>query len=288
MLKLQPFQMYYTILYVCGLNPLILFADVRESQSKVIVYLPRFLTIIVNAYLVCNTALGLQYTKSFFFFGHLSFACDVCLNFIVIFENLSNTHALHKVLHAISFTVNSLERNLGVNFPFNAIKMSIVRKLLLKILFLLFELISKLMIDPGTRFILERRIYYDICYMFTNLNLFHLIFYIEFIKYSIATLNEAIVQQIKQENVHWRYEYTKQCLHILRQIKLIHFELWRISHGLNSLFGWFLIVLTTALITGSIFDAYYIFVYGSFASCNQVCFWRKYCNSSLLYFFFKL
>lgn len=277
MYKLQPFQAYYTVLYVFGLNPFISFANMCETQSKIIiVYLPRFVYIIVNVYAIWNSPLHIHYTKSFFFFAHFRIAWDVSLNFIAICENLFNLNALHKILHTISFTINCFERHLKINFPFAMIKKSIERKLLLKLILFLFELISKFIIDPAANSDLKRTVFYDIFYMFTNLNLFHFIFYVEFVKYSFASVNEAIVQQINQGNTIWHYEYTKNCLRLLRHIKLIHFKLWRISHAINSLFGWFLNVLIANLITGFIFDVYFMHLYGRYSFCEQTCFWRKY------------
>lgn len=271
--KLKTFQNYFTILYVLGLNPYISFANINQKRSKIVSFFLRLLNILVSLLVVSLTSVKYVNAKWFVAFGYLTFAYDVCINFIAVFENLSNLNAIYRILYTISIVIEIFVTTFGANFPYSAIKKSIISKFLI----ILFTVFLKFIGHLGNN---KQKLIQNILWTFfntiTSVHFMHLIFYIEFMKFILIGLNEKIVTLTSHTHVYWRHEKTKEWLNTFHHIKLIHFKLWRIAYAVNALFGWFLLSFMTEQATKFIFYSYYIFISANKMDGKLIYILRKY------------
>lgn len=272
MIKLQPFQIYFTILYLFGLNSFISFSDQREKQSSVLTYSLRILNILVNVFIVFTTHINFHYARSFISFAHMALAIEICINFVAIFENMYNLYLTRQILHTISFTIKAYESSFKVEFPYASIQTSIKWKCLAMIIAILSRLISHYTLLGALK-----NISWTIFNLLRSVHLLHLIFYIEFVRTIITGLSQSVLRLPSNNNY-------KDWLHVMCKIKLIYLKLWRITQMVNSLFGWFLVTFILEISTKLIYYAYYIFVYVNNCRDCQLCILRKY----LSIFFFAV
>lgn len=258
MLKLQPFQSGFTILYLLGLNPFISFADLNKKRSKIITFVLRSLNILLSSFLAISTGLYINSNRSFIVFGHLVFAFDVGINFVAVLENLGNLNATYRILQTISYVIDLYVKTFEVDFPYAAMKKSIRWNFLL------------IVIAPFLSFIghyrkgqLTQSISWFIFNSITGFHVMHLLFYIEFMKLILAGLNDKIAILECQKSVHWRHERTKELLKTMHRIKLISFKICRIAHTVNSLFGWFCSFWMLENATKFIYYSHNIYVYAN-------------------------
>lgn len=254
---LKPFQCFFSILYVLGLNPFISFDNLNRKRSKIIEFFLRFINIVVSSFVIYMTDKTLRHEKWFVVFRHLTFTFDVWINFIAVFENLSHFNAAYRILQTIATVIELFLATFAANFPYNAMK----KTLLWKFLIIMSAVFLKFIGHRGTNpKIVMKNILWSIFNTITNFHLLHLLFYIEFMKFILIGLSEKILSLTNRTRVHWRHEKTKECLNVIRQIKLIHFKLWRIAHAVNLMFGWFLLSFMMEQATKFIFYAYFIFL----------------------------
>lgn len=271
--KLKTFQNYFTILYVLGLNPFISFANINKKRSKIISFFLRSLNILVSLLVVFLTNVKWQNSKWLIVFGHLTYSYDVCINFIAVFENLTNLNATYRILKTLSIVIEMFVTTFGANFPYTAVKKSIKWKFLIIMLAVFLNLIGHL--GNNKQKIIEN-ILWTYFNTITSVHYMHLLFYIEFMKFILIGLSEKIVSMTCQTRVYWRCERTKEWLNLIHQIKLIHFKLWRVAHTVNSLFGWFMLSFMMEQATKFIFYAYYIFTSASKWDGKVIFIIRKY------------
>lgn len=257
MYRLKPFQSFFTILYVLGLNPFISFHNINKRPSKVISFFLRFINVVESLLVIYLTNIAWRHAKWFAIFVHLSFTFDVCINLIAVFENLSNFNATYRILQTVSIVIELFVTTFAANFPYNTIKKSIKWKFLIIMSTVFLKFLGHRGTNPKKLII---NILWTIFNTISNFHLLHLIFYIEFMKCILLGLSEKIVKLTNHTRVYWRHEKTKEWMNMIHRIKLIHFKLWRIARAVNSLFGWFLFSFMMEQATNFIFYAYYIFV----------------------------
>lgn len=272
MFKSHPFQSYYTALYVLGLNPFISFTDRHKKRSKIISIFLRSTNILVSLFVLYVTGLS-SFNKSFVVFGHLTFAIDVSINFIAVFENISNLNATYRIVQTLSFVIGMFVTTFKVDFPYKTMKKAIAWKFVLILLTVFLRFMGHYGYSEGR---LVQNISWSIYDAITGAHLMHLIFYIEFMKYVLAGLSENVVTLTNQKCVHWRDEKTNDWLRIMHRIKLIYFKLWRIAHTANVLFGWFLLSFMMEQATKFIYYAYYTLIFASETRNSIMFVLRKY------------
>lgn len=270
MLKLRPFQNYFTTLYVLGLNPFISFSDITKKRSKIITFFLRSLNVLVSVFVAFKTGFNFQHSKWFFVFAQIVFAYDVCINFIAVFENLKNLNATYRILQILSFVIDMFVTTLDANFPYTVMKKSIKWKFFVILITVLLRFIGHYGYNQVR---LLQNIMWSIFNVLTGVHLMHLIFYIEFIRFILAGLCEKIAMLTSRTRCHKK---TKEWLHFMQQVQLIYFNLWRIAHIVNSLFGWFMVSYIIKEATQFIYYAYYIFFYSSKVHKHELYIIRKY------------
>lgn len=273
MFKLRPFQRYFTALYVLGLNPFISFTAPNKKRSKFISIFFRSLNILVSLFVVYITGVKLQFNKSFIVFGHLTFISDVSINFIAVFENLSNLNATYRILQTLSFVIGMFGTTFKSDFPYKAMKKSIIWKFSVIFVTVFLKFMGHYGYAKGR---LVQNLSWGIYDALTGVHLMHLIFYIEFIKFILAGVSEKVVVLTTQKSIYWRCEKTSDWLHVMHRIKLIYFKLWRIAHSANTLFGWFLLSFMMEQATKFIYYSYFTFIYATETHNGVLFILRKY------------
>lgn len=254
--RLKPFQSYFSIFYVFGLNPFISFNNPKEKRSKIIELLLRFMNILLSSFVIYMTDLTWRHAKWLAIFRHFMFTFDVCINYIAVFENVINFNATCRILQSISTVTELFAKTFAPNFPYNAMNKTIKWKFLL----IMSTVILKFFGHSGkTAKIVIKNFLWTIFDTVTNIHLLHLLFYIEFMKFILIGLSEKISSLSNGTRVYWRHENSSEWLYVIHQIKLIHFKLWRIANAVNLMFGWFLLSFMMEQATKFIFYAYYIF-----------------------------
>lgn len=254
--SLKPFQSYFSIFYVLGLNPFISFNNPNQKRSKIVEFFLRFINVVVSSFVIYITDMTWRHAKWFAIFRYLSFSFDVWINFIAVFENLGNVNATYRILETISTVIELFLATFAANFPYNAMNKTLRWKFLTIMSTVFLKFIGHRGTSPK---IIMKNILWTIFNTITNSHLLHLIFYIEFMKFILIGLSEKVLSLTNQTRVHWRHEKTREWLNVIRQIKLIHFKLWRIAHAVNLMFGWFLLSFMMEQAMKFIFYAYFIF-----------------------------
>lgn len=271
MLKLQPFQIYFTALYVLGLNSGISFIEPHKKRSRALTHSLRMFNIFVNLFIVYTTSVQFHYARSFLLLVHLGLVSEMGINFVAVFENWFNFHSSRQILQTISFTIKAIESSSKVEFPYVSIVKSIKIKLTLIILTTLLRVVSHYKyFNPLQNFS------WSIFYFLKGAHLLHLIFYIEFVRITITGLSQNVLLLASDSSSQWQRNEAKELLHLMRKIKLIYLKLCRIARIANSLFGWFLVSLMVEMTTKLIYYAYFVFVYSNSCGGCYLCVLRKY------------
>lgn len=260
MVKLQAFQSYFTITFIFGLNPYVLFVDVHKTLPKVLVLLPRLINIIVNTCIGIELYEPLDIVQYFDVFGHFVLIFVVCVNYVAIFENWWNIHLMRQILNALASIINRWEKSLSIKYPIKVFKQSLNRKIALQITVIAIGSLIKHIIEIGS----GRPWVYSFLFGISNLikcaHLFHLVFYIDFIKLALASLNEKVTSVTIGRHIYSCYKRDSELLFMMRQLKFVHFKLWRASQKINSLFGWFLVAFMCETVSTVIFNGYWEFL----------------------------
>lgn len=276
MINLKPFQVSFTIFYIFGLNPLISFADIRKRRSKILSILPRILNILVNAYFIYKLCEQVKNSTFLQIYARFALICVICVNAVGIFENLCNLRLTHQILQALSFTINSLEMALEVKYPFNALKKATVRKIVQQLMVVLVGSLIKYSVESINGVGWKKSVYWAISTVIKCVNLCHLTFYVDFMKFALASLNRRLVMLMIGNKTNWCHKGIKDLQFIVRQIKLIHFKLWHVSQCVNRLFGWFLVTYVIETASTSVYDIFWAFVLADQTDDQHIYILRKY------------
>lgn len=277
MIKLQSFQTYFTTYYVFGLNPFVSFSGVHKDLSPIMLILPRIVNILVNALIVYRLSLVLYEESKSVDLLLISWLCVNSGNCVPIFENWCNLHSAREILKSLSFIIESLEISLDIHFPYKVFEKSVKSKFLLQIMMVFVtSFVNNYLVGIVNGWSLEFGVLLVIPNLIRCVSSSHFIFYIEFMTFTLAKLNQKVVTIMNDRNISWCRGENKEWLHIFRQMKLIHFKLWKVSRDVNALFGWFFVAFIidmSLLLTREPFRA---FIVAADSDLHYTLIFRKY------------
>lgn len=126
--QLNPFQIYFTVFFLFGLNSFVSFTNRQKRLPKLLIVLPRLTAILGNiyiAYRVCD-----KFPNSIEdIFGRFVLLCGVVVNLTAVIENLCSVQIVQQILCEISTVINILETCLNIKYSHKMVKKSLIRKL---------------------------------------------------------------------------------------------------------------------------------------------------------------
>lgn len=278
MLNLQPFQNFFTIFYIFGLNPFISFSNIKKKHSPIISALPRIINILVNVAITCNGAIfhrNLDYNVRLVYPIFVILSCVYICNYVAIVENLCHLNSARLILKNISFSINSLRTSLNIHFSYKTWKNSVKRKFILQMFVITIgSLVKYYFLNSWGLWRCSAWVFVSVL---KSLNLIHFVFYVDFITIMLESLNSKISHMMIDRTVSWCEDESNGKLSIMHHIKSIHFKCWKISQHANSMFGWFIVVFIIEMIAVKTLESFRIFVVLS-ESCDH-CLTRKYFHS---------
>lgn len=287
MFKLIKFQNYFKIFYIFGLNPLVSFHNRHSKQSlffAYFVYFPRILNVSYNsvvAYFFIEQTITSKSSADFVLIKLLYI--DLILSgFVAVFENIFKSHFCRIILQSVHLTIENLELSLKIKFPYVKFKKCLHKIVVLMLLIIIGGLIIKWTIPIPNNAGINNTNYvlWSFSTLFNNIHLFHILFYIYFIKFTLECLNEKL-EVLRRKKAFVSTKIINSCvneitsIYLMQQIKLVHLKLWHVSHRVNTIFGWFLVyyfIETTLIATYTI---YWMFFYIS-TTTNVITLLRKY------------
>lgn len=281
MLNLKPFQIYFKVIYIFGLNPLISFDDINKKSSKIVFILPRIANIFLNVFVIWNFAdfIPRRRMQEDSVYSDINIIWKMLINsvfFVSVIENSCNLSATRQILRVMSFVIANLEASLKIHFPYNDFKKSVEWGFHVQMITILMTTIIRFTINVLYKNTYELPTLAIVYGIFKCIILCHLIIYINFITFILAKLNQKIVALMIDKNINCCREENREWLLLMRQSKLIHFKLWKMSHYVNSLFGWFSVVFIVQSATSVIRDMFSGFEVAVDPDINQIFILRKY------------
>lgn len=268
MFKLKSFEFFFIILYILGLNPFVSFNNSSVKNVSIAVYLPRLVNIFVNLLVTCgffyqilmSSELGLS---------HLLLIIFNMANFIGQFESIRFNLKFQRVLlQTVYSTINYLEMHILILYPLKKFR----NKFHLNFVILMIHfgsLIIKYFINTTIfRITAITDVLMIISLVLKDLQLIHIIFYIDFIKFSLQSLNKKILKH-KSEQINSFCMNDQESLQLTRQIKLVYFKLWHVSYFIDSQFGWFLVACIVETMMSATYAIYRVFLYTSRSDINN-------------------
>lgn len=285
MSNLQSFQSYFTLFYVFGLNPYVSFKTVNKTDSKLAAFLPRVVNITVHACIIYIFCVQLNFTTFLNVYARSVLICVIFANSVAVFENVYNSRIAYQLLQTISFTIYNLEISLHVKYPYKSFKKSVDRKFLLQIAVILVASIVKYFVESINGNDWKKSALWAVSNMIQCVNLFHFAFYLDFIKFVLVSLNRKVMIPTIGKHIHCSSNDRNELLYLMRQIKLIHFQLGHVSRCVNCLFGWFLVMYVIETMLSVIYNIFWSFSLGHQLDGQIISILRKY---SLTFFYSSL
>lgn len=257
--KLKPFQIYYTIFFLFGLNSFVSFENMHKKRSKLTVISSRLVVIFVNVYIGYRECAVFEYTRYSHIFGYGVLICVTIVNLIAVFENLYHLQFAHKILYDISSIIKTLETHLNIKYPYRAVKVSVNRKIIAYTLILGLATMTKYLFEITYKLDTVMSIFWSISNVIKFIHLVHVMFYIDFMKYALTSLSEQLTKKMNDRQIYWFRGQKNEFLRLMCHTKSVYFKLWNVTQKVNSLFGWFFVVLMIESTTTAIFNMYWSF-----------------------------
>ena len=275
LIKLKQLRNHFNIYYVLGLNSFVSLENRRSKCYLFVQFLPRTLVVCVHLILMYTT-IAKRNPNASFIHGALMNIAIIFTSFMAIIENVKNSKDFFVMLKMMNYTINDLEMGLQIEYPFKIFKAKVQRNYLLTILLIVVGvlvrqfIVSKIGMDPINNILTAFNFLFKYSYVL------QITFYIDFVQYTLIGLN-AKLSTFKSV---WPSDETKNSLYFMRQIKLIHFKVWHISHRVQLIFGWFLVIFVIEIMALSTFSVYWVFLFTEDAT-NRISVLRKYLSISL-------
>lgn len=268
--RLKPFQIYYTIFFLFGLNSFVSFENIHGKRLKFIVIPLRLVAISINAYIGYRECSVFEYQRYSHIFGYGVLICVVVLNLIAIFENLYHLQLVYKILQEISSILKILETFLNIKYPYQAVKVSLNRKIFAYCAIISVTTMIKYTFEFVYGLDTVISIFWSISNAFKFIHLLHVMLYIDFIKFTLASLSEKLTKKINDRQIYWFRGRKNEFLRLMCHIKSVYFKLWNVSQKVNTLFGWFFVVLMFESTTTAIYNVYWSFEIVRLSSIYEV------------------
>ena len=268
--QLKPFQIYYTVFFLFGLNSFISFKNIHKKRCKLITVSLRLIAISINAYIAYRECKDFEYSVYAHIFGYGVLIFVVCVNFTAIFESFVNQKSMCKILKELSSILKTLETYLNIKYPDQAVNVSLNRKIIIHFTIIVAGTVIKYYVEVANNLDPSISLFWTISNVIKYIHLLHVMFYIDFIKFTLASLSEKLSSKMNDPQIYWYHGQNNEFLQIMRHIKTVYFKLWNVSQLVNSLFGWFLVVLMFEATTTAIFNVYWSFAFVRFSMSNQI------------------
>lgn len=272
--KLKPFQIYFTVFFLFGLNSFVSFENIHKKRSKFIIIPLRLFAIFINAYIIYQECVNIEYTKYSQIFGYGVLISVVVVNLTGIFENLYHLQLMYKILRELSWILKTFETYLNIKYPYQAVKASLNRKIAIYSTIIAVGTMLKYYVEIICGLNPSLSIFFTISNVIKYIHLLHVMFYIDFMQFALASLSVKLANKINDRQILFYHGQKNDFLQFMCHIKSVYFKLWNVSQKLNSLFGWFLVVLMFESTTTAIFNVYWSFEIVRLSTVNEVS--RKY------------
>lgn len=272
--ELKPFQIYFTLFFLFGLNPFVSFANEQKRQSKLLIVIPRLVAVL------CNISIAYRECKNFpldtvaTIFGRLVLVSGAVVNLIAIFENLFHAHLVYQIFSEISAVINILRICLNINYSHKLMKKSLNRRLTIHIVIIVLGSTIKFYVETTNGIECTLSVLWTISNVIEYMHLFHLSFYIEFIRFILKSLSEKLADKMINCQTYWYHGQNNELWHSLHHMKSVYLKLWNVSQKVNALFGWFLVICMLETTSTAVFNAYWEYDLLTHAAARKLA--RKY------------
>lgn len=267
--QLNPFRTYFIVFYLFGLNSFVSLANDQKKLCKTLVLLPRIAAVLGNVYIVYLERENFPHDIDDIF-GRSLLISGPILNLIAIFESLYNSQLVQQILSEISTVINILEIFLKIEYSHKMMKKSLNRKLAMLLAVITMGSIIKFYVETNTGKKPTISVLWTISNVFKYIHLFHLLFYIEFIKFGLESLSEKLAHKMNDRQIFWFHGQRNELWSEMHSMKSVYLRLWNVSQKVNTLFGWFLVVCMLEMASTVVYNVYWEYDLLKSASDKQV------------------
>lgn len=271
--QLKSLQIYFIVFYLFGLNSFVSLSSDQKKLCKLLVFLPRIAAILGNVcivYIECEH-LPRDYDGTvLYIFGRSLLITGPTLNLIAIFESLYNVQSVQQILSEISTVIIILKIHLKMEYSHEMLKKSLNRKLAMPLAVITVGSIIKFYVEINTGKRPTISFLWTVSNVFKYIHLFHMLFYIDFIRFALKSLCEKLANKMNDRQIFWFHGQRNELWSEMHSMKSVYFRLWNVSQNVNSLFGWFLVVFMLEMASTVVYNVYWEYVLFKLADDKQV------------------
>lgn len=263
------------IFYIFGFHSFFKLTRTHKTPIKIIILLPRLLNICVNLFIIYELSEKYQTYSVLLIYARSAIVFLIIMNVVAVGENVWNSQTAHQILQTMSITIDSLKTSLNIKYPYHSLIKSVYWKMIIQFLVIVVGWILKCSVESVNVTVWKKGALWAISNVIKCVNLFHLIFYIDFMTFTLQSLNHRVVM-LMITKISWCNNQSTELLHAIRQMKFIHFKLCHVSRCINSLFGWFLVIYVIETILSTTYDVFLAFVLDNETEVQPINSIRKY------------
>lgn len=196
-------------------------------------------------------------------------------NFVALFINITDPFLSETLCALFANAIDTLEKHIKLNIPIDKFKVTFRNKILFMFgIDVIGGILKFIIVSAFLKPVAEMFLF--ISFLYRNAVLFHTVIYIDLMGLLLESVNK------KLSDIH-EGSSSLIVLDCVRHVKLVHYNLWRISKTINQKFGWILLLRLVESFVFMTATIYWIFLYTSSAfKENTLQFLRKYyMNQSL-------
>lgn len=256
MIKLKLFEKYFICFYLCGLSPFISFDGQNKKPPIILVYLPRLSAILSLIFISFNFYYQLLRAEN----TMMSYFVMTFSIYMAFFESIYFSSKFCSTFQTLSISVQNFEQSWQIQCSFVALERRFRRKFILQISVVLSGLLVKYYVP--SHFVQDLAL--TMAFLYKCIHLSYATMYIDFIRHLQMCLCNRIKLELRncdEMNKTNGKIGVREKIRLLRQIKLIHFKLWRFAQCVNKQFGYFLTVVPVDTVSAVTYSFYWLFIF---------------------------
>lgn len=268
--QLKPFQIYFNVFFLIGLNSFVSFTNEQKSLPKLLMAIPRLIAILGNIYIGYRECDNFPFHKVEDIFGRVALVVVVIVNLTAILENLCSTQILQQILCEISSVIDIMKTCLNIENTLKMVKKSLNQMLVSHATLIILSALIKYKVETINGKNLIFSMMWTICNTIKYIHLLHLEFYIEFIRHALSSLSGKLANKMNDRQASWYHGQRNELWQDIHYMKSVYLRLWDISQKVSSLFGWFLVICMLETISTAVYNVYWEFNLLKYAAGKQI------------------
>lgn len=258
MTKFKLFQRYFIIFYLFGLSPFISFHEHNKIWPNVFFHLPRMLSISSLIFITYN------------FYHQMLLANNMIMSYLLMtfsiywafFENIYLSSTFRVTFQNYCITVKSFEKTWHIECPLEDLEKKFRRKFVIQIVVILNGLLVKMFVHSHFGVTSTQDFALTMAFFYKSIHLLYATMYIDLIQHFLICVCDRIkleLRKYKTDQTKWQTGVQEK-IHMLYQIKSIHFNLWHLTQRVNKQFGFFLTAVPVDTVSTVSNSFYWMFI----------------------------